>query len=420
MNIRERFANWLTGGQLHSLRATTDVLASAYSEAQRPDMLISRLQEYDSQLVQDLIDRIYWESVGSYGDNSANEARRQRAITASKVMWTGGTPLYEWAIRYWTAHGLGQSVGVDIGDEVEASVWNEYWEADRNVPVLRFANLQRLSNNLLVTGERYLAYFSSDLDGLTTVREVCPDEIAEIIYHVDDKATPVWFKRVYTQGNQEVTLYYPSWNALFANELENVESPPPMEQRANEMGVASSVVMQQVVHNTKDESGRGWPLAVASEALREHRRFLQDRLAVSRGKASAIHEWVVDGGSRAGAAVIGAIGSGLTRSLVDTNPPGVAGGSLVHNRAVEMRDLPMLTGASDAKQDHDMYSWYAALAVGLLPYSIGMDTQRYATALAMDKGLQLMLASYAGFWRSQILDMSRIVLANWERREYSG
>jgi len=82
---------------------------------------------------------------------------------------------------------------------------------------------------------------------------------------------------------------------------------------------------------------------------------------------------------------------------------------------MDATDLPLTTGASDAKTDGDMFSWIALLGMGIFPTSAGLDTARWATALEMDKAQSMLFQSYQNFWSAQFQRMVKIVLGLTER-----
>jgi hypothetical protein len=88
-------------------------------------------------------------------------------------------------------------------------------------------------------------------------------------------------------------------------------------------------------------------------------------------------------------------------STRETNPAPVAGSEDIHNDVITTKDLSMSTGAGDARTDWEMFSQQALIGVGLFPVTAGMDTARWATALAMDKTQAMQWTRYQTFWASQ-------------------
>jgi hypothetical protein len=183
----------------------------------------------------------------------------------------------------------------------------------------------------------------------------------------------------------------------------------------------TTVLMLHIAHNRKDgNSLHGWPiLGIASPYFRAHKEFVENRLTVSRQKAMFAREFITQGGSRGVAAVKARFGTQLSNSsttgVTDPNAPAISGSSLIHNSAVEHKDLPMNTGASDASTDNDMFAWMALIGAGLFPTTAGMDTSRWATAVAMDKTQAVQWSRYQSFWACQFRKMVEIVLLSAEK-----
>ncbi len=62
-----------------------------------------------------------------------------------------------------------------------------------------------------------------------------------------------------------------------------------------------------------------------------------------------------------------------------------------------------------------MFAWMALLGVGLFPTTAGMDTTRWATALAMDKTQAMLWSRYQTFWSAQLKKMVTITLSFAEK-----
>jgi hypothetical protein len=112
---------------------------------------------------------------------------------------------------------------------------------------------------------------------------------------------------------------------------------------------------------------------------------------------------------------------GIQSGFVDPNPAPVAGSTLIHNTGTTMNDLPMTTGAGDANTDNSMFAWMALIGAGLFPTTAGLDTSRWATAVAMDKTQAVQWSRYQSFWTAQFEKMVEIVLLSaetWGRAEF--
>jgi len=172
----------------------------------------------------------------------------------------------------------------------------------------------KLSNWLLVDGDRFLVYYASTVDGSTTIRRINTKEITEIVTDPDDSMVPLFYKRQWsTLKNEQRTWYYPDWEALFRGDLDRADLPKGAV-RADEQNSGTIVAVQHVAFNGKDEDSLyGWPLLGAgSPWIRAQKRHLENRLAVSAAKAMYVRRAKVSGGSRAVDAVISNLRTALS------------------------------------------------------------------------------------------------------------
>ena len=413
--FRERFTDLLLGDERRRLQESAQLLYNAYLEGPftlPPDQLLAQLKEQDAALLTDLVHQLYWEQLGTPGYARDLTAERTRAIDESRRLWKYN-PLAQWMINLWTNYGFGENIVVIPDDDDAVETWEEFWKADRNQAVLAQDRIaDKLSNWLLVDGDRFLAFYASTLDGETTVRRINTKEIMEIITDPDDSNVPLFYKRQWTDAkNEQSTWYYPDWEAFFRGDLDRAELPS-RAIRADQQNTGTTVCILHIAHNGKDEDSLyGWPLlAAGSPWIRSQKRHLENRLAVSAAKAMYVRRATVKGGSRAVDSVIANIRSALSSTQAyETNPPAVAGSTLVENQAVTTTDLPMTTGASDAKTDGEMFAWIALLSGGVFPHYAGMDAHLF-TRQGMEKPLYMQWSRYKVFWSAQFRKMMRIVL----------
>lgn len=403
-----------------------------------PDTLIGNLRELDSQLIDELVNRRQWDVLGGIGSAfySDTELARDRAITDSRFLYVY-SPLAQWIISVWTNYGLGDAVKVSLSDDPANEWFNEFWTAERNAEVLSDDQIQYLSTFTLQDGNTFLAFFASKSDGRVTVEEIPCDEIQEIVTHPERKSVKLFYKRVYEVRQGSETVYYPDWQAKQMGLLDDAaliaKVLPDKAIRADvrdvgdvvlndiESKLGTDVCVLHIAHNRKvRKSHWGWPILTAGTPyIKSHKRFMEDRLTVAASKAMYTRRKQVTGGSRAIEAVRNTIASNLNRGAYsDTNPPAGAGSIELDNQAIKTTDLPMTTGASDAKNDHEMFSWMALLGGFLFPTTAGLDTSRWATALAMDKTLAMQWSRYQTFWASQFKRMVKIVM--WFAAKYGG
>jgi len=429
--FRERIGTALMGdkldrleGELAQLGEINQRIAAAYQEGiyqLPPDELVRQLREYyDPQLVNDLVDRMNWEVVSGYG--GYNEDERTRAVKDSQRMWKYSI-LARWIVNLWTYYGLGVNLSVVAEDETANEAWQDFWDADRNQRVIAKDRMDELSRWLLVTGERFHAFFASTLDGETTIRNVMPGQITNVLTHPDDMTQYWFYERTWTQGGKHQTLYYPDWELFFNGGVDKAWAEANKAysiggELAQDSGTAVCMLFTPFIQLDED-SPRGWPLLAphGTSWLRAQREFMQDRATVTKAKAAYVRRYAVSGGSRAVDSVRSALASAFQfGGTSETNPPPVAGSSEVHNRAVDVTDVPLGTGAGDAKSDGEMFAWMAGLAGGVFPHYLGLgDAYRLATATSMEVPLNMQFSLYRNQLGAAIRKMVRIVLQYQEK-----
>lgn len=431
MNLHERMIDIIGGKRLaDERRANTEALDRVLRAGRMhtpPGVLIEQLSEYvGASGVAQLIRNLQQQGSG-YSYLSSNDDMRVWQLNESRYQWLT-SPLAQWSVLVWTSSGLGDKVTVTLNDKDGQELWNEVWN---NSSIFDDDQIHGLSNWTLVDGEIYLAAFCSIADGKVSSFELMDtDEIKEIITNPDNKNQTLYYKREYIDTSMKtITVYYPDYHAYFYNDGKDLEAYKlPADAKvstSDSMGVnkGTCVLILHIPHNRKDpNSPHGWPLlGIAASSLNAHKEFIQDRLTIVKNKAMYVRDYEVTGGSRGVAAVKNKLGTGYSSSTLsstgytDPNPPPVAGSSGIHNDMIKMTDLPMTTGAGDADADNKVISWFALIGTGLFPTTAGLDTSRWATAVAMDKTQAAQWAQYQTFWACQFKKMVEIVLLAAEK-----
>lgn len=434
MSIRDLIIDAVGGRQLREETAKVQQafgeLYQAYIDGpflRTPQQLTERLSELDSSTLADLLANIQGDRISALIYGTSPDDQRRRQVNESRRMWLNA-PLAQWCVWTWTNNGLGESVTVTCTDPAAQERWRTTWDASR---IFYDDEIQNLSNFTLVDGDVYLVAFVSIVDGSVLFEQLDTDEIKEIITYPENKNRPLYYRRDYTDADgKSKTLYYPDWQAFYGDSLyaSRVTLPLGSEVSVSEVvgdgQTGTTAVVLHIAHNRKDiHSLHGWPiLGIASPYMRSHNQYLESRLTVAKQKASFVREMSTVGGSRAVAALktrfdsqLGPASSSTGSTYIDPNPPQVAGSTLIHNDAVKHTDLPMTTGAGDATSDNAMFSWIALIGAGLFPTTAGLDTSRWATAVAMDKTQAVQWSRYQTFWSCQFRKMVEIVLLSAER-----
>jgi hypothetical protein len=427
--IRQRLTNFLLGDEKRKLEATTRALWEAYQDGPfvlPPDELVRQISEYDSAVLEDLVMQLQWEKFGAFGYSSGDSsAERRRQVQESYRLWKYN-PLAQWEVWCWTNFGFGDEIIITCEDEQADEVFQAAWGKSA---IFADDKIHDLSNVICYRGNVFFVAFEDTMTGEVKFSTIPQAEIVDIITDPDDSKRALFYKRQWTDARSvNKTLYYPAYDLIDDSDALSRATLPQDAQRADqpngmagelEQGRPATIAyIMHSAHNCKDDASLwGWPiLGISAAFLRAQKQFMENRLTVSAQKASFVREFITGGGTRGVASVKSKLASTQSATqYTDTNPPGV-GANLIHNKAVEHRDLPMNTGASDAKTDWEMFTHQALIGGGLFPTTAGLDTSRWATALAMDKTQSMLWSRYQTFWSAQFKRIVEITLSAYERR----
>ena len=395
-----------------------------------PRAMMTKLQEagFDQALIDQMLDQLGWDTIVALGAGGEDAGRQRQNAVEQAIRLFRYSPLAQWAIWLWTGWGLGDKITVTLKSPKAQKVWDEFAAAERNEAVLSEDTIHELSDWLQVKGNRFVALFTATEGtnkGQSYIRILDQAQIKPVPNPADKLDT--WFyKRSYTVGMDQREIYYPDHHTLLGKnamgeplleerweKLIELKTIRPNADRADLLQDNTAVSVLHIAHNRKEETSVwGWPVTTASGAwVKGHKQFAEARLGVAMAVAQFVRRSQVKGGSRAVQSVAATIASTLSRSnYVDTNPPGAAGSWHVENEASTTKELPMRTGAGDAKDDNELFSWMALLGMGLFPTSAGLDTSRWATAIEMDKAQAMLFERYQRFWAAQFRKIVRLVL----------
>jgi len=421
--LRERLANIFIGDQVKQLKIATSMYLDLYERELTPispEKFMEQFGEMDPRYMDFLVRQFEQRSTSM---NTVNEQMRLKTVEECRS-------LYVWdvitgnIVDLWTDYGYGMSIEIVCEDDKAQEVFQEFWTARRNSPVIGDRVQKDLSKDQCNDGELFFACFGSRVDGDTTVRLIPTEEITKLITDPDDNHKVLYYERKTSDENGVIaTVFYRDWQAS-AEDLKRAELPdgaviaekPDLIETATGEAIRNTGTDVVILHAAyKIINGRGWPLMTAGAPWsRAYRNFLQDRAAVARQAAMYNEKIKVKGNQR----VIDDIRTRLESSLVnttnsgyDTNPPAVAGSTWLENEGMDRTRQPMGTGASDAEKDGSPLLAQAGLAGRIFPHYLGRgEAFRLATASAMETPVMRAFNRYQQFWSSVFRDMVEIVL----------
>ena len=411
----------LLGDELRVERVQAEAFRVAFQEAPwwfRPEALLA---EYDPMMLQMLMDSVNWETYGGLPSVGYTSTENQRLRTIERSRWFYRfDPLCKRVVNMWTDYGFGETLSVEVEDPRAKEIWDAFRGNPRNRRLLHDRNLHEQSNTLLTDGEIYWTFFVAKPDGEVIMRRVPTEQITERITLENDPDTPLFYKRSFVVDMKIETLYYPDWMATKQGMLDRAKLPANAK-RADKQQEGTGVVMMPLTFD-RDAAGRGWPLlTTVNEAASGYRQFIHDRQAVARSRALVTEERIVKGGSRAVAAMRTNIASDLSTGW-DRHPPPGAASTDIHNEAMEVRRLPLTTGASDAQIDGATMAAYAGLGAGIDAGYLGRPDvfQNRAVALAVMAPTIRQWQRYQTLWKSVVQDWFDVVLDQHEKYAIRG
>jgi len=393
-----------------------ELMATAYRRGPyilTPESLARQLSEMDSQLVDLLMQQRGFEIIGGrgfMGSMKFSESDRLNVVDQSR--WSHHFDVQaSRAINAWTDFGFGRNIKISPSDDNLSVWWNEFWTAPRNRSVLKQSRLDNLSDELVIDGELFFAFFA-DITGRVTIRRFKTEDISSVVYEQDkwgnnDTDVPLF----YVQSNVGKTIWWPDW-AASQKQLDAVVIPQGVE-RADQMDGLTAVVMQRVSFD--DINGRGWPMTYrAIPWYTEYKEALHDWSAVAASVAMFPKKIKHKGGSRTTDSLKSALESSLVNSGygTDRNPPAPAGTTWLENQQIDLQyNNPMRTGATEWQAGTMLLAGQMTAGDGLplvyrgRPDSMQNRSVAEVTTLPWDQ----QTARYAGVWIDTFQEWVEIV-----------
>jgi len=424
--FRQRLTNFFLKDELNKLQEAQNIWLDAYRRGPGllpPDELLRQLQEQDSYLVDYLLDLRGWErlSGGGWGLD-LTEQDRLRAVNDARLMTHYDTQSFL-AMNAWTNFGFGRNVEVVPQDENAVEIWDEFWTARRNAPLLEQRKIHKLSDQIVKDGEIFFLFWVSTLDqgngngGNVTLRKMATDQISEIISVEGDEDIPLFYVQNVTgeqaqteDGRRYSQVWYPDWQST-QEERDRVDIPRDAILAA-ELRPYTAVLTLHASINEKN--GRGWPqFHQAYQWFRVYRDFLGDRAAVARKAAMYTEKVTVKAGSREIANIAARLRSNYQAGgTSETNPHPVAGSDWLQNESVNREWMTRDTGAAGAQTDGMTLVGQGSAGTGVPMGWMGRSDawQNRSVAEYVVRYFEEVMNRYQTMWSSVLSDMCEIVL----------
>jgi hypothetical protein len=325
-------------------------------------------------------------------------------VNKSRYYWLRD-PLAKQAVRLWNDYGLGDSgISYHCDDASIQKKLDKFMKDRRNRKLMSAAGMKRLSTKLLVDGELFFACFD---DG--TLRTFDCLQITDILTDPDDDETVLAYKRV-TASNK--SLYYSDWS----NTEEEIAAAKGLKDPETKKNIVleTGVRIYHVPFDAFERRGTGLFGACVNWS-REHRRFMEARVALTQ----ALAKFAWKGNVKGGQAMLSKIQAQLQSSFVSSgtmggterNPQTAPGGTWLQNQGIDLTAMPRSTGAGDARNDADQLKLMVSAGTGIMLHYFGdPSTGNLATATAMELPMLKMFQGYQKLWKDTFRDLFAIFL----------
>jgi hypothetical protein len=374
--------------------------------------------------------------INPMSQNSIGEmdpASRKILVTRARMYWSRD-PLAHQAVRLWTDYGIGDGVSFNVGGKKKTGAnnkasssapsgtnatqqkLNKFWKARTNRKLLSSRGMQRLSRKLLVDGEIFFAIFGAPDADDKKIRIIDPLQVTDRITDPDDDEHVLCYRRVLPSNNKP--LYYADWSATEEDLVLAEQQKDP--QTGKTITLEEDVVIYHLPFDDFGWRGNGL-LLPALDWSREHRRFMEARVAITQALSKFAHKLTMKGGQ----ALLDQMKRKLQSSQVERggseverNPQTAAGATWLQNAGLQLDQMPRATGAGDAKQDGDGLKLMVCAATNIMLHYFGdPSTGNLATATAMELPMLKSFTAYQRLWTDAIRDIFSIVLNETEDEE---
>jgi hypothetical protein len=350
-----------------------------------------------------------WLVPGRQWSSADLDAQTRTTLVAKARLYWLRDPLMKQAVRLWTDYSLGTGVTWDSKQAKVKNGCDAFAKGRRNKTIMNSEGQRRSSKKLLVDGEIFFAIFEADTsDETKTIRRIDCLQITDIICDPDDEEHVLGYRRLTAQDK---VLYYADWrnddedNALLS------QQPDPSQKNKIGDKVEKDCVVYHLPFDTLLKRGNGL-LSCNLDWSKEHRRFMEARVAIQQ----ALAKFAWKGSVKGGQGIINQLQSKLASTYstagmtqVERHPQTAPGGTWLQNAGIDLAPMPRATGAGDAQSDGDQLKLMVCAGTGIMLHYFGdPSTGNLATATAMELPMLKMFQSYQSMWLDAYRDLFSI------------
>ena len=396
-------------------KSTVSVSEKSYSAGEMTDFVLQNVPELREAFtradIELALDDRGWLVPGRQWTAADLDAQTRTTLVAKARLYWLRDPLMKQAVRLWTDYALGTGVSWDSKDEDVKNQCDAFAKNRRNKTLMNSEGQRRSSKKLLVDGELFFAIFDADGKGdPKTIRRIDCLQISDIICDPDDEEHVLGYRRLTAQDK---VLYYADWrNDDDDDSLLSDQSDPSTKGKIGNKA-ESNCVVYHLPFDTLLKRGNGL-LSCNLDWSKEHRRFMEARVAIQQALAKFAWKGKVQGGQ----GIINQLQNKLQSTYatagmtqVERHPQTAPGGTWLENKGVDLTPMPRATGAGDARADGDQLKLMVSAGTGIMLHYFGdPSTGNLATAEAMELPMLKMFQSYQAFWQDAYRDIFSIAM----------
>jgi hypothetical protein len=195
-----------------------------------------------------------------------------------------------------------------------------------------------------------------------------------------------------------------------------LQQPDPSSKgkiASSKNGVEQNCKVYHLPFDTLLKRGNGL-LSCNLDWSKEHRRFMEARVAIQQALAKFAWKGKVQGGQGIINQLQAKLASTYTTAgmtQVERHPQVAPGATWLDNKGIDLTPMPRATGAGDARSDGDQLKLMVSAGTGIMLHYFGdPSTGNLATSTAMELPMLKMFASYQALWQDAYRDIFSIAL----------
>lgn len=362
--------------------------------ANNQELLIERINELELALE----DREYMRLAGDTEREFSREGLRWICKLAH-VMYLKN-PLIQRGVNVQRDYVFGQGVMIKAAArQVDAIIQAFVNDAKNQAELTSHQAMQYKEVDLALDGNIFFVFFPNPATGRLRVRSIPMDEIAEILPNPEDRKDPWYYKRVWVESRVDLasgtpvteskTAYYPDWRYTPAARPASIGGHP--------VWWGSPVYHLRVGGTSEMQFGLSEVYA-ALDWAKAYKSFLEDWATIVRAYSRFAWQMTAKGGKAGIAAAKAKLGTTITTSAGETNPPPTTAATFIGSEGVNMQPI-RTAGATTSAEDGRRLLLMVAATLGLPESFFGdVSVGTLATAKSLDRPTELKVKSRQTLW----------------------